>query len=499
MISIVVSTKKIDNNFKEMLLKSVGLKDVQLLIYENDGLYSLTEIYNKGLLESKYDVVVFCHDDIKLKTKNWGNILLKNYSTDEFGILGVAGSRKLENGVWWHDNSTTYGQVYHTDGKKEWLSQYSRILKDDIQEVVVVDGVFFSVKKSLLKANFDEKYNGFHFYDISFCFDNFKKGVKVGVHTNILLTHNSVGHTNTAWEENRMLFVEDNKDFLPSEVDLDVPYIDINVQLKTENKLGIIIPTKNNVDELLIPCLESIIKTTKYSNYKIYIADTGSNEIELKKTKEYINSINKNKEVLKLIEYDYYNFAKINNNVVKKHVEDDTELLLFVNNDIEMVNDAISVMVDIYQKNKKDVGTIGCRLHFENGSLQHLGISLEHNQRGEVGITHKFLKMDYRNTPQDQKTIQTHGNTAAFMMVSKKLFDKIGGFNEHYKECFEDVEFNLECYLNGKKNLTNSNAVCYHFESQTRGRSVDSGDVNLILSFIDRSEKIKRTLYKINN
>lgn len=499
MITIVTSTKKIDKSFQDMLLKTAGLKDIQLLTYENNGEYSLTEIYNKGLSESIYEIVVFCHDDIKMKTQNWGKVLLKNHSGDEFGVLGVAGSRKLENGVWWNDNSTTYGQVYHTDGKKEWLSQYSRNLKDEVQEVVVVDGVFFSVNKKLLKTNFNENYKGFHFYDISFCFDNLKKGVKIGVHSNILLTHNSVGHTNEMWEESRVQFVQENIDFLPYEIELDVTYVDSNIRFKTEEKLAIIIPTKNKVDELLIPCINSIVNTTKYSNYKIYVADTGSNETEILKTKKYIDTINQEKNIIELIEYDYYNFAKINNDVVKNKIDSDTELVLFVNNDIEMVNDAISIMVDLYQKNKKDVGTIGCRLHFENGALQHLGISLQKNSKNEVVITHKFLKWDFKNTPQGQSTVQTHGNTAAFMMVNKNLFESIGGFNENYKECFEDVEFNLSCYLKGKRNLTNSNAVCYHFESQTRGRSVDGGDVNLILTYIDRSEKIKRTLYKIEN
>jgi len=84
------------------------------------------------------------------------------------------------------------------------------------------------------------------------------------------------------------------------------------------------------------------------------------------------------------------------------------------------------------------------------------------------------------------------------MLVSKYLFDEVGGFNEAYKECFEDVEFNLQCFLKGKRNLTNSNGVCYHFESQTRGKTVDQEDVTKILEFINKHESIKNTFYKLN-
>ena len=189
LVSIVVSTRKIDENFKQMLCKTSGLKDIELLIYENNGEYSLTDIYNKGLSESKCDICVFAHDDI-IMDFGWGKKLLEHYQKSEYGILGVAGSRELtDTGVWWSDKNKTYGRVKHTDGKKTWVSDFSRNLGNSIQEVVVIDGVFFSIMKSRTKTNFNEDYKGFHFYDITFCLDNYLKGVKIGVHSNIMLTH----------------------------------------------------------------------------------------------------------------------------------------------------------------------------------------------------------------------------------------------------------------------------------------------------------------------
>jgi GT2 family glycosyltransferase len=63
------------------------------------------------------------------------------------------------------------------------------------------------------------------------------------------------------------------------------------------------------------------------------------------------------------------------------------------------------------------------------------------------------------------------GNTAAFMMIKKEIFNKIGGFNQGYQECFEDVELNVDCLTRNLKNYFVSDAVCFHYESQTRNKS----------------------------
>jgi hypothetical protein len=72
--------------------------------------------------------------------------------------------------------------------------------------VVIIDGLFFAVRKSQIKKGFNEQFDGFHFYDISFCVENFLEGVKIGVTTKIELTHKSIGTTNKKWEKNKLFF-----------------------------------------------------------------------------------------------------------------------------------------------------------------------------------------------------------------------------------------------------------------------------------------------------
>ena len=157
MITVVCSTRKPSEEFKQHVIKSSGLHNkIEFLCYENNGEFSLTQIYNRGLKQAKNDIVVFCHDDITLETKQWGNKLLKAFEKhSDFGIIGVAGTKSLpSSGQWWEDKSKMYGRVQHTHEGKTWLSSYSPDMGQEIEETVIVDGVFFAVDKSKLKSDF---------------------------------------------------------------------------------------------------------------------------------------------------------------------------------------------------------------------------------------------------------------------------------------------------------------------------------------------------------
>ena len=179
----------------------------------------------KVLKESKNDIVVFCHNDVSFDTKNWGKRIVKRYEKNpDYGILGVAGTKHMSTtGRWWDDFTKMYGAVYHEHEGKRWLSKYSSGINDRIEDVILVDGLFFAVNKNNIKKNFDETVEGFHFYEVTFCFDNFLEGVKIGVIHNIKITHQSIGMTNEQWEENRKIFAEKYKDNLPVTLKRDLP------------------------------------------------------------------------------------------------------------------------------------------------------------------------------------------------------------------------------------------------------------------------------------
>jgi glycosyltransferase involved in cell wall biosynthesis len=222
MITVGYSTRESNPEFIEYLKKSSGFKKLEVIEKVNNGQKSLTQVYNEILSESKTDIVLLCHDDIYFDTPAWYNKLLKHFEKTDFGIIGMAGTTSMpSSGMWWEDRKKMVGIVNHESDGKKWESKYADSAGNSIIETVVVDGLFIAVHKKRIKTNFNEDFKGFHFYDIPFCFENHLEGVKVGVITNIRMTHKSIGQTNEQWEQNKKMFEEKYKSYLPLKLPLD--------------------------------------------------------------------------------------------------------------------------------------------------------------------------------------------------------------------------------------------------------------------------------------
>jgi len=475
MITIIYSTHKdkdYNNKFKKHLLDTIGLKNPQILEYENHNQYSLSNVYNSGITESIYDIVVCCHNDIKLE-KNWGKKLLEDFSNNpEFGIIGKAGSCYFpESGVYWEKmKQTMVGQVYHhPKDQKKWINKYSAKLPFLIP-VVTIDGLFISFNKTKIKHTFDETIGKFHFYDHLFCIPNYLDEVKIGVTSSFEITHESIGQPNQEFWESREKFVEKWGSKLPLDLKPSFIYTPIikRKEFKKLGKIAIIIPTKGNV-LMLKECVDSFYEHCDKNKFDVFIADTGSTNEEKKWIKENIEGI-------KLLEYDYYNFAKINNEVVRSLPNDLYEFILFSNNDIKVMNDIITGMLSVFDKNKM-VGTVGARLHFKDNTIQHDGMVIYlKKENSSFLISHLNLHNYYNYSTTTKEVI---GNTGGLMMIRKNTFENKGMFNEKYNTCFEDVELNVLLSSSGLKNYTCGECVSYHYESITRnedkGKMVKEG------------------------
>ena len=170
MITVVYCTRESNPKHTEHIIKSSGLhKNIEVIEIINQG-ESLTKAYNRGLKQAKNDIVVFMHDDVEFDNGNWGNKLIKHFNENpEFGILGLAGTTDMDaSGRWWTDRSKMVGIVNHEKDGKKWESRYSKNWGVKLNEVVIVDGLFFAVHKSRIKETFDETVEGFHFYEINF-------------------------------------------------------------------------------------------------------------------------------------------------------------------------------------------------------------------------------------------------------------------------------------------------------------------------------------------
>jgi len=207
-VSVVISTRKIDDVFLKHVEKMFSHPKTEILVYENEGEYSLPQLYNVGLRDSKNDIVVYIHDDIILETTNITPKIVRLFDENpEYGIIGVAGTDNLTSGRWWDNRDRMYGIVAHEHEGKRHVNQYSKqTFGDKPKEVVIIDGVMMMVNKKRIKHTFNEQFEGFHFYDLPICVENYMDGVKIGVTTKIRITHKSIGMVNKKWEKNKLLF-----------------------------------------------------------------------------------------------------------------------------------------------------------------------------------------------------------------------------------------------------------------------------------------------------
>lgn len=272
MITVIYCTKEHNPEHTEHIKLLSGSRDTEVIEYINNG-EGLTKPYNKCLAEAKYDIVVFMHDDVEIMTKNFAKKLVKMFNKNpEYGIIGAAGGKNIpESGKWWEDKRKMYGRVYHTHEGKTWLSAYSPDQNDRVVETAMVDGLFFAIDKRKIKVNFDETVEGFHFYEITFCIQNYLEGVKIGVFTNIKLNHMSIGATNDEWERNRVTFSEKFSDNLPINVKKDFTYNKIKVLLYW--------PYSNGDGKELIDIVKQIKELSKKNCDVILLSDIGTEYI----------------------------------------------------------------------------------------------------------------------------------------------------------------------------------------------------------------------------
>lgn len=207
MVSVIVSTYKKENyiGLEKSISSTIGVP-FEMIPIENPGLYSLSQAYNLGIKKARYPYVCFVHDDVSFNTRNWGASVVDLMLSDtKIGLVGIAGSK--------------FKSTYPTTGwgtgpfiKSLWRGHYKTLnsqnevceidldkrgVKDEVEEMLIVDGLFLFTKKEVLeKCRFDEKMlTHFHGYDTDFSLQVFFNSYKIVIDRRLDVFHNSKGVT----------------------------------------------------------------------------------------------------------------------------------------------------------------------------------------------------------------------------------------------------------------------------------------------------------------
>ncbi|RQR79282.1 MULTISPECIES: glycosyltransferase family 2 protein [unclassified Burkholderia] len=236
--------------------------------------------------------------------------------------------------------------------------------------------------------------------------------------------------------------------------------------------VSLLIPTRDyrSVTEVAV---RSILNKTSYQNYEVIIIDNESVEPE---TLDFFEKIQQESRRVKVVRYPYpFNYSAINNFGAKYA---SGQIIGLINNDIEVISsDWLTEMVR--HAARKEIGCVGAKLFYSNGSIQHAGVIL--GIGGVAGHSHKYFPGDHAGYFGRLSLVQNFSAvTAACLLLRREVFDEVGGLNEaDLAVAFNDVDFCLRIRERGYRNIWSPYATLFHHESISRGKE-------------DRPEKIER-------
>lgn len=207
--------------------------------------------------------------------------------------------------------------------------------------------------------------------------------------------------------------------------------------------VSILIPTRDHL-ELIKPCIDSLLDKTDYPEYEVLILNNDSRDAEVI---DYFGAIRLHPNI-RILDYPHsFNFSAICNFGAR---EAKGEYLLLLNNDTEITHPSwLSEMMR--HGLRPNIGIVGARLLFPNGTLQHAGVVI-----GMQGVAeHPFISA----SPDDPGYMMRAGLvqnysavTAACLLIRKEVYDEAGGMDEtDLKVLYNDVDLCLKVREYGRE------------------------------------------------
>ena len=170
---------------------------------------SMCEGYNRGLLKSRGEIVIFSHDDIEIWAPDFAARLRAHLQ--KFDVIGVAGTTRLVQPGWIAAGPPhIFGQVAHRImHHRVALAVYGA--RERVEpNIQAMDGLFLAFRReAIVRLRWDERtFTHFHCYDIDCTFRAYRAGYKLGVALDLPLLHMSGGSYDAAWEREAMLLLQ---------------------------------------------------------------------------------------------------------------------------------------------------------------------------------------------------------------------------------------------------------------------------------------------------
>ncbi|ULA63108.1 MAG: Glycosyltransferase [Nitrospira sp.] len=218
---------------------------------------------------------------------------------------------------------------------------------------------------------------------------------------------------------------------------------------------SIVIPVWNKL-ELTRQCLVALGPATEDVSFELIVVDNHSTD----GTPEFLASLGGDVRII--TNDDNLGFAKACNQgaAVARG-----EYLVFLNNDTIPLKGWLSALVEETKANP-DVMVAGSKLLYQNGTVQHAGVAIDRHNLTPYHIYNGFAA----DHPAVNKRRELNAVTAACLLIRRSVFAELGGFDEGFRNGFEDVDLCLRVREKRGRIVYQPRSVLYHLESQTPGR-----------------------------
>ena len=231
-----------------------------------------------------------------------------------------------------------------------------------------------------------------------------------------------------------------------------------------EPLVTVIVLTKDRPG-LLSACVRGVLERTDYGAVELLTVDNGSMDPE---ARSLLASLEQRKGVRVLRRPGPFNFAALNNAAAGEARGD---ILLLLNNDVEVLQPGwLGEMVSYAAR--ADVGAVGARLLYPNGTVQHAGILLgpegtaTHVGRGAAADDPGYLG-------QLARTRDLSAVTGACLAIRSSVWQAVGGMDERLAVTWNDVDLCLRVRSAGLRVVWTPHATLLHREAATRGLEAD--------------------------
>lgn len=224
-------------------------------------------------------------------------------------------------------------------------------------------------------------------------------------------------------------------------------------------KVSIIIPVYNQMN-YTYKCLQSIRKYTPNISYEIIIADDVSSD-ETARMTEYVDNVIISRNETNL------GFLRNCNNAARKARG---EYLFFLNNDTQVTEGWLEPLITLIESDES-IGMVGSKLVYPDGRLQEAGGIIWNDASGW-----NYGRLDNPSKPEYNYVREVDYISGAAIMISKSLWNKIGGFDERYVPAYcEDSDLAFQVRQQGYKVLYQPKSVVIHFEGISNGTDTSTG------------------------